>query len=134
MYTAIKSEFAYEELRAVYKDACSVIKFSGNTSFAPAINHTIKKAQDAINTWFVLLIVCDGCVTEVEDTQAAIVRASSYPISIIVVGVGSGPWHQMRQLDNGMSGAAFDNVCFTPLDDCKGPSRDDIFTAKGDWP
>ncbi len=44
--------------------------------------------QDGRN-YFVLLILTDGIITDLDLTVAAIVRASALPMSIIIVGVGN---------------------------------------------
>jgi len=45
----------------------------------------------------VLLILCDGQVTSERETAEAIVEASNFPLAIVVVGVGDGPWDHVRE-------------------------------------
>lgn len=72
--------------------------------------------------YFVLLLLTDGAVTDVEATREAVVRASHLPMSVIIVGVGSADFEAMEQLDadggplrtRSGEGAARDIVQFVP--------------------
>ena len=50
--------------------------------------------------YFVLLIITDGDITDLEQTKAAIVHASALPLSIVIVGVGSAEFTSMQILDS----------------------------------
>lgn len=98
---------------------------SGPTNFAPIINNMVSIArdfQDGPGHYFVLLIVTDGIITDIQKTKRAIIEASKLPISIIIVGVGYADFKKMKSLDSDMqllsSGgrtAERDIVQFVPL-------------------
>ncbi len=49
--------------------------------------------------YFVLLMLTDGVLSDMNDTKLAIIRASRLPMSIIIVGVGNANFSAMRDLD-----------------------------------
>jgi hypothetical protein len=54
--------------------------------------------------YFILLIVTDGQIHDMDSAKAAIIEASTLPISIVVIGLGDEPtkehFDQMRILDS----------------------------------
>lgn len=49
--------------------------------------------------YFVLLIITDGVITDLDETRQAIVSAARLPMSIIIVGVGGADFSAMEFLD-----------------------------------
>ena len=46
--------------------------------------------------YFVLLVITDGVITDMQQTVSTIVRASTLPLSIVIVGVGSADFSAME--------------------------------------
>uniref|UniRef100_H2YRM3 Uncharacterized protein n=1 Tax=Ciona savignyi TaxID=51511 RepID=H2YRM3_CIOSA len=93
-----------EGLMAAYHSAIRNVRLWGPTNIAPIINHVGRFAFEAqLNPkaaqYFVLLIITDGEITDMEETSHAIVRASRLPMSIIIVGVGNADFTAMEFLD-----------------------------------
>ncbi|XP_058112958.1 E3 ubiquitin-protein ligase RGLG3-like [Magnolia sinica] len=115
---------SFQEALCRYKEIVPHLKLSGPTSFAPIIETAIGIVEKNKGRYHVLLIIADGQVTQnmdthhgdvspqEKDTIDAIVKASNYPLSIILVGVGDGPWDMMRQFDDNIPARAFDNFQF----------------------
>lgn len=101
-----------------YSEITPNVELSGPTSFAPIINEAIRIVQ-AKKSYHILVIIADGEITPdtqwnscMSETTQAIVRASSFPLSIIVVGVGDGPWDTMEEYDDKLPSRKFDNFQF----------------------
>ncbi|XP_038881533.1 E3 ubiquitin-protein ligase RGLG2-like [Benincasa hispida] len=114
----------FEEVLFCYRERVPHVKLAGPTSFAPIIRNAIRIVNDSGGQYHILLIIADGQVTRSIDTRPghlspqeqstidAIVEASKYPLSIILVGVGDGPWGQMNECDDQIPARDFDNFQF----------------------
>ncbi|CAI9757386.1 unnamed protein product [Fraxinus pennsylvanica] len=114
----------FEEVLRRYRELVPQLRLAGPTSFAPVIEMAITIVEQNSGQYHVLLIIADGQVTRSVDTEhgqlspqerrtvEAIVKASEYPLSIILVGVGDGPWDMMREFDDNIPARAFDNFQF----------------------
>uniref|UniRef100_A0A3P9NMD8 Copine-3 n=1 Tax=Poecilia reticulata TaxID=8081 RepID=A0A3P9NMD8_POERE len=88
-----------------YRQCLPQVKLWGPTNFSPVINHVACFArqalrQNAASQYFVLLILTDGVITDMDQTRVAIVEASRLPMSIIIVGVGGADFDAMEFLDS----------------------------------
>ncbi len=55
------------------------------------------------------MIAADGQDIKEAETVDAIVKASHFPLSIVMIGVGDGPWDKMEDFDDKIPERAFDN-------------------------
>ncbi|XWS30423.1 hypothetical protein CRYUN_Cryun24cG0116500 [Craigia yunnanensis] len=114
----------FEEVLGRYKEIVPHLRLAGPTSFAPIIEMAMTIVEQSGGQYHVLVIIADGQVTRSVDTQNgqlspqeqktvdAIVQASMHPLSIILVGVGDGPWDMMKEFDDNIPARAFDNFQF----------------------
>ncbi|KAG8366912.1 hypothetical protein BUALT_Bualt16G0017200 [Buddleja alternifolia] len=114
----------FEEVLSRYRELVPHLKLAGPTSFAPIIEMAMTVVEQSGGQYHVLLIIADGQVTRSVDTEhgqlspqeqktvQAIVEASKLPLSIILVGVGDGPWDTMKEFDDNIPAREFDNFQF----------------------
>ncbi|WCJ21201.1 RING domain ligase2 [Euphorbia peplus] len=114
----------FEEVLSRYREIVPNLRLAGPTSFAPVIEMASTIVEQSGGQYHVLLIIADGQVTRSVDTERgqlspqeqktvdAIVQASKLPLSIVLVGVGDGPWDTMREFDDNIPAREFDNFQF----------------------
>ncbi|TDH67093.1 hypothetical protein CCR75_008240 [Bremia lactucae] len=112
-----------ETIRSRYREVVHNVVMAGPTSFAPIINEAVNIVNRSGN-FHILVIIADGQVTRSVDipphavsknekeTIDAITFASNFPLSIVMVGVGDGPWDSMIYFDNHLLHRKFDNFQF----------------------
>ncbi|CAM6034769.1 unnamed protein product [Sphagnum compactum] len=110
-----------------YSQALRNITLAGPTLFAPVINMAASIASQHVSQdnqkYFVLLIITDGVITDLQQTITAIINAAELPLSLLIVGVGGADFTEMETLDadkkrlSGPDGrvAARDIVQFMPM-------------------
>ncbi|KAG4395940.1 hypothetical protein AAZX31_19G070900 [Glycine max] len=114
----------FEDVLSRYREIVPHLRLAGPTSFAPIIEMAMSIVEQSGGQYHVLVIIADGQVTKNVDTKHgrpspqeqktvdAIVAASKFPLSIILVGVGDGPWDMMKEFDDNIPARAFDNFQF----------------------
>ncbi|KAK7267253.1 hypothetical protein RIF29_19920 [Crotalaria pallida] len=122
-----------------YREIVPCLRLFGPTSFAPIIEMAMTIVERSGGKFYVLIIIADGQVTRAVDTPHgqlspqerktidAIVKASEYPMSIVLVGVGDGPWDMMMKLDDKFPARAFDNFQFVNFTKIMSKSEDSTY-------
>ena len=87
-----------------YKNSLKNVNLYGPTNFAPIIQLVNDMAEEenvtqANQKYFILLIITDGIINDMQKTIDQVVRGSGLPLSIIIVGVGSDVFESMDILD-----------------------------------
>jgi E3 ubiquitin-protein ligase RGLG len=112
-----------------YRELVPLIKLAGPTSFGPIIRKACTLVKESGNAYHILVIIADGQVSrgsdmpanmlseQERDTINAIMEACQLPLSIVVCGVGDGPWNMMEEFDDKLPERAFDNFQFVAVND-----------------
>lgn len=109
----------FDELIHRYTEIAKAITLGGPTSFAPLIRQAIKRVRET-RDYHILFIFADGNVSQSDKlaTELALQEASRYPLSIVMVGVGDGPWDIMVKYDDKLKRRCFDNFQFVEFQMC----------------
>ena len=84
-----------------YHLSLTKVTLSGPTLFSHIIDKTISLVSTSSQSvYYVLLIITDGTIMDMQETIASIVKASCLPLSIVIVGVGNAEFNSMRELDS----------------------------------
>jgi len=117
----------FQEVLSRYRQLVPITPLAGPTSFGPLIRHACNIVKASCGQYHILLIVADGQVThptdlpkdelseQEKDTISAIVDACQLPLSIVMVGVGDGPWDVMEEFDDRIPERTWDNFQFVPF-------------------
>lgn len=109
-----------EDVLATYRALAPAVALAGPTTFGPLIRQAMKIVKNSGCQYHILVIVADGQVTRPSgthpdessehelDTVSAIVEACALPLSIVMVGVGDGPWDVMNAFDDRIPERAWD--------------------------
>ncbi|KAK9735374.1 hypothetical protein RND81_04G202400 [Saponaria officinalis] len=92
-----------EGIMGAYNSALRSVSLHGPTLFGNVINKAAEIAGQSLrqNTskYYILLIITDGVLTDLQETINSLVKASDLPLSILIVGVGAADFTQMEILD-----------------------------------
>ncbi|XP_024962280.1 E3 ubiquitin-protein ligase RGLG4 [Cynara cardunculus var. scolymus] len=114
----------FEEVLTCYKRVVANVQLAGPTSYAAVVNAAMDIVEKSGGQFHILVIIADGQVTrsintsdgdvslQEQKTISSIVEASLYPLVIVLVGVGDGPWDDMRKFDDKIPTRGFDNFQF----------------------
>ncbi|EGR31748.1 hypothetical protein IMG5_102480 [Ichthyophthirius multifiliis] len=86
-----------------YQQVLKFLEFSGPTLFNPLLTETQKIAQFSkvqnYQNYYIMLILTDGEIHDMDATIQTIVDMARLPISIIIIGIGSQDFEKMHILD-----------------------------------
>ena len=108
--------YTIDNVLKIYNDCIknNKLTFSGPTEFAPLIREVMLRInQKDLLEYHILMILTDGVIDDLQETIDVLVKASKYPLSVIIIGIGKEDFSKMEILDG-------DEV---PLTSSKGEKR-----------
>lgn len=109
--TANENCQGFDEVLDAYRRAVRSVRLGGPTSFVPVINYAVEKARQT-GEFYILVILTDGAISSFSANARAVIEASNWPVSIVVVGLGDGPFSDLVEFDARLPERKFDNFHF----------------------
>ncbi|KAK7483323.1 hypothetical protein BaRGS_00025490 [Batillaria attramentaria] len=96
-----------------YNSVLPSLTFAGPTYIAPVLQQAIELTQNEATSrdshvYYVLLVITDGVINDVDRTVEELVGASSLPLSVLIMGVGPTDFSLMEQFHVSLHGPLFD--------------------------
>ncbi|XP_076445812.1 copine-9-like [Babylonia areolata] len=95
-----------------YHSILPSLTFAGPTYVSPVLRRTVELVQPEdgpdSRQYFVLLVITDGIINDIDKTVELLVEASSLPLSVIVTGVGPTNFVLMEQFTQSLHGPLYD--------------------------
>ncbi len=87
-----------------YQKLLPRVQLGGPTLFDPILKECMKiaalnKEQHDSDTYYVLLLLTDGQINDMDQTVKDIVAASQLPLSVVIVGIGHDEFTNMHTLN-----------------------------------
>ena len=92
-----------EGIMQAYRNSLQYLEFAGPTLFSALLGQAIDECihlQKQMNQYMILFILTDGEIHDKPQVIDQIIRCCTLPISLIIVGVGNGPFDIMNELDD----------------------------------
>lgn len=108
----------FAEVLHNYREAVKMVKLSGPTSLSPVVRYAINIVKKTREYHILIILTDDDPVSSVADADT-VAEASNYPLSIVAVGLGDGPFKILQSFDTQYYNRRFDNfhfVNFTELE------------------
>lgn len=85
-----------------YKNSLFLVRLDGPTFFAPLIttvlNEIKREMQNGEQIYYVLMILTDGMINDMDATCDVLVECATYPLSVIIIGIGNADFTNMNIL------------------------------------
>eukprot|EP01026_Neomeris_dumetosa_P002700 TRINITY_DN107293_c0_g1_i5.p1 TRINITY_DN107293_c0_g1~~TRINITY_DN107293_c0_g1_i5.p1 ORF type:complete len:279 (-),score=30.00 TRINITY_DN107293_c0_g1_i5:285-1121(-) len=109
-----------------YRKLSPHVELYGPLSFAPLLLRATQLVRDSRYLYHILIIIASASFDPmlVEENKKALVHSSHFPLSIVFIGVGAGPWHGAEYMDNKVSHRIFDNFQFVDFSQLKKEQRE----------
>ena len=94
--------YKIDEVLKTYRHIVPHLKFYGPTVFHEIIKFVVDMAEatpieQEDQNYYILLVITDGMINDLQQTKDEIVRASAFPVSLIIVGVGDADFTPMEE-------------------------------------
>mmetsp|Transcript_23590 Transcript_23590/g.23259 ORF Transcript_23590/g.23259 Transcript_23590/m.23259 type:complete len:133 (-) Transcript_23590:188-586(-) len=92
----------FSNIFSTYKAAISNLCLSGPTRFSSFLKTLVAYVRSKLHLkiYHVMIVLTDGVIHDKEETTDLIVELSKYPVSLIIVGIGSDNFEAMKFLDS----------------------------------